>query len=119
MSYETLEERPLSQKGAWKDFPLGSSVAVFKVCAKMLAMVARRESPLRIPLKCDPHEADFFRTTFDAVQPGYAMHKDHWNTVTLDGSLPEGLLLEMIDSSYALVVRGLRRADREILESGC
>ena len=119
MTYETLEERLLSQSGAWKDFPFGNSVAVFKVCAKMFAMVAWRESPLRITLKCHPHDADFFRTTFDAVQPGYAMHKDHWNTVTLDGSLPEGLLLEMIESSYALVVRGLRRADREMLESGC
>jgi len=105
--------------GGWKDFPFGNSVAVFKVCAKMFAMVAWRESLLRVTLKCHPHDADFFRTTFDAVQPGYAMHKDHWNTVTLDGSLPEGLLLEMIESSYALVVRGLRRADREMLESGC
>lgn len=115
MTYETLEERLLAQVGAWKDFPFGPNYAVFKVAGKMFALVAWRRSPLRITLKCDPHDADFFRMTFDAVRPGIGMHKDHWNTVTLDGSLPEGMLLDMIDASYALVVQGLPRADRERL----
>jgi len=117
MTYDALEESLLSKKEAWKDFPFGSSVAVCKVCAKTVSFVAWCDSPLRVTLKCDPYDADFFRTAFAAVQPGRVMHKDHWNTVTLDGSLPEGLLMEMIDSSYALVVRGLRREDREKLES--
>jgi predicted DNA-binding protein (MmcQ/YjbR family) len=40
------------------------------------------------------------------------MSKDHWNTVTLDGSIPEDAVLRMIDESYALVVQGLRKTDR-------
>ena len=115
MTYETLEERLLSQKGAWKDFPFGSSVAVFKVCAKMFAMVAWRESPLRITLKCDPDDAMALRDQNEAVQPGYYMNKRHWNTITLDGSIPYDEVLRMIDNSYSLVVRGLKKALRQEL----
>ena len=117
MKYDILEERLLSQKGAFKDFPFGDDVAVFKVVGKMFALVAWSDDPLRITLKCDPDEANFLRSLFDAVKPGYYMNKDHWNTITLDGSVPEDVLLKMINSSYALVVRGLRKSDREKLEN--
>lgn len=73
---------------------------------------------LRISLKCDPLEADFFRSMYDAVKPGYHLNKSHWNTVALDGSVPEGLLRKMIDSSYALVVKGLTKVEREQLKGG-
>jgi predicted DNA-binding protein (MmcQ/YjbR family) len=52
---------------------------------------------------------------FSAIQPGYYMNKNHWNTVTLDGSVPQELLLTMIEASYRLVVKGLRKAERELL----
>jgi predicted DNA-binding protein (MmcQ/YjbR family) len=115
MNYYELEKCLLSQKGAAKDFPFGSDVAVFKVAGKMFALVAWNDAPLRITLKCDPDEADYFRTMYDAVKPGYYMNKAHWNTITLDGSVPEELLLKMINSSYALVVKGLRKSEREKL----
>jgi predicted DNA-binding protein (MmcQ/YjbR family) len=51
------------------------------------------------------------------VKPGYAMNKDHWNTIHLDGSIPKGILLDMIDASYALVVKKLAKADRFKLEN--
>jgi predicted DNA-binding protein (MmcQ/YjbR family) len=117
-TYCALEERLLSKEGAWKDFPFGLDYAVFKVADRMFALIAWRRSPLYITLKCDPHDADFLRQMFDAVRPGIGMHKDHWNTITLDGSVPEGLLLEMIDSSYGLVVRGLPKTERERLATG-
>lgn len=115
MNYDALEKQLLSQKGAARDYPFGPEAAVFKVAGKMFAIVTWEDDPLRISLKCDPAEADFFRTMYDAVQPGYHLNKSHWNTITLDGSVPEELLVKMIHSSYALVVKGLPKAEREQL----
>ncbi|MFN8569524.1 MAG: MmcQ/YjbR family DNA-binding protein [Kouleothrix sp.] len=63
-------------------------------------------------LKCDPSQAQFLRDAFAAVQPGYHLNKQHWNTVTIDGSIPPEGLQAMIDDSYRLVVAGLSRAAR-------
>ncbi|MDU0460554.1 MAG: MmcQ/YjbR family DNA-binding protein [Geobacteraceae bacterium] len=115
MTYDMLEQLLLSHKGAAIDYPFGPDAAVFKVAGKMFALVAIEDVPLRITLKCDPIEADFLRTMYSAIIPGYYMNKQHWNTITLDGSVPEELLLKMIDSSYTLVVKGLRKAERAAL----
>jgi DNA polymerase III epsilon subunit-like protein len=45
------------------------------------------------------------------------MNKKHWNTVTLDGSIPDGELRQMIDESYELVVQGMTRADQARLQT--
>jgi predicted DNA-binding protein (MmcQ/YjbR family) len=45
------------------------------------------------------------------------MNKNHWNTLTLDGSIPQAEVLGMIDASYQLVVRGLKKAERQALEA--
>jgi predicted DNA-binding protein (MmcQ/YjbR family) len=116
MTYETLAELLLARNGAVEDYPFGPEVAVFKVAGKMFALVALDETPLRLTLKCDPVEADFLRSIYAAIKPGYHMNKQHWNTITLDGSVPQELLLKMINSSYGLVVKGLRRAEREQLQ---
>jgi predicted DNA-binding protein (MmcQ/YjbR family) len=117
MEYQILESHLLSKKGSFKDFPFGPNAAVFKVAGKMFALVALNEKSLRITLKCDPDDADALRMMFDAVKPGYAMNKDHWNTIHLDGSIPEDILLNMIDASYCLVVNKLRKEDRSKLEN--
>jgi predicted DNA-binding protein (MmcQ/YjbR family) len=115
MTFEVLAQLLLSRKGAVEDYPFGPQAAVYKVAGKMFALVAPDEAPLRLTLKCDPIEADFLRSTFAAIRPGYHMNKQHWNTITLDGSVPQELLHRMINSSYALVVKGLSRAEREQL----
>ena len=43
------------------------------------------------------------------------MNKEHWNTIILDGSVPDELIYKMIDDSYKLVVKGLKKSDREKL----
>lgn len=115
MTYEILAALLLSRKGAVEDYPFGPEAAVFKVAGKMFALIGVDETPLRLTLKCDPVDADFLRNIYGAIKPGYHMNKQHWNTITLDGSVPQELLHKMINSSYALVVKGLRRAEREQL----
>ena len=67
-------------------------------------------------LKCDPDEANALRDVFVAVIPGYHMNKKHWNTVILDGTIPVSEIERMIDRSYGLVVKGLKKAERQALE---
>ncbi len=106
----------LSRPDAWIDHPFGPDVAVFKICSRMFATLGYEADVARINLKCDPEEALALRDIFEAVLPGYHMNKAHWNTVILDGSIPDGELERMIDRSYALVVRKLPRAERVALE---
>jgi predicted DNA-binding protein (MmcQ/YjbR family) len=115
MTFEALAELLLSRKGAVEDYPFGPEAAVFKVGGKMFAIVALSAAPLQLSLKCEPIEADFLRSIYPAIRPGYHLNKRHWNTVTLDGSVPSALLTKMIDSSHALVVKGLTKAARERL----
>ena len=115
MEYEQLEKLLLAKKEAVKEFPFGEDAAVLKVMGKMFALVAWADEPIRITLKCDPEEVDYFRSTYAAIQPGYYMNKRHWNTISLDNTIPEDLLQEMLDSSYELVVKGLSKADRQRL----
>ena len=71
----------------------------------MFALSGLRSRPLRVSLKCEPELGEGLRLTYEAIQPGYHLNKRHWNTVTIDGSLPERMVLDMIEDSYALVVR--------------
>ena len=109
MEIEALRSYLLKKQGAFEDFPFGPDVMVYKVMGKMFALVFGDESLLRINLKCDPELALHLRAKYNAVQPGYHMNKKHWNTIILDGSIPNDELSTMIDDSYNLVIKGLKK----------
>jgi len=102
--------------GAGYSFPFGEDAMVFKVCHKVFAMIASdNEGTIRINLKCDPDRALELRDIFESVIPGYHMNKKHWNTLILNGELPQGEIERQIDDSYELVVEGLNQKQREQL----
>lgn len=108
-----------SKKGAEETFPFDATTLVMKVMGKMFALMPTdmpEDQPQTINLKCEPALAEVLRQTYDAVKPGYHMNKQHWNTVVLDGSIPDDEIFEMVDNSYALVVKSLTKAQRERLE---
>jgi predicted DNA-binding protein (MmcQ/YjbR family) len=90
-----VEERPFRDP----------DVTVFKAGGKIFAITRLDGSPLRVSLKCDPDLAEQLRLTYPAITPGYHLNKRHWNTIALDGSLPEQMVRDMIEDSYALVAR--------------
>ena len=104
-----------ARPGAAEDYPFGDDVAVYKVAGKMFALVSLGKPPGSISLKCDPDLAVELRAQYPAVTAGYHLSKRHWNTVALDGSVPEDELAEMIAHSYELVVAGLTKAARSKL----
>lgn len=115
MNVEDISEYCLRKKGVVEDFPFDEETLAFKVAGKMFALIPLERVPLQINLKCDPEQVVELREKYDAVQPGYHMNKDHWNTVIIDGRLKSNLIFEWIDNSYGLVVKGLKKADREKL----
>lgn len=106
------------------DFPFGKDVEVFKVKGKMFATLAlgkgnekdtdgKMAGNFCMNLKCDPEEAVMLRDIFPAVIPGYHMNKAQWNTVILDGSIPQGEVERMIDNSFNLVVSKMTKKDQQ------
>lgn len=100
-----------------EETPFGPEVLVYKVAGKMFALLSPDEIPASLNLKCDPERAIELRDRHEAILPGYHMNKRHWNTLRLDGSLPSGLIQELIHHSHALVVAGLPKRDRERLQT--
>lgn len=115
MKFDILREYLSKKKGATEEFPFGPTAMVFKVMGKMFALIAVDKDPLRINLKCEPDLAMHLRHAYNAVLPGYHMNKKHWNTVIMDGSIPDAEIRKMIDDSYELVVAILNKSDREKL----
>lgn len=118
----------LDRLGTTEGTPFGPDALVYKVQGKVFAIIGlgnktdTKQTDLdpslvgvRINLKCDPDKALALRDMFDAVIPGYHMNKKHWNTVIIGGDLPIEEFFALVDHSYALVVKSLKKADREAL----
>jgi predicted DNA-binding protein (MmcQ/YjbR family) len=102
-TYQKYKKLFLSHKEVVETFPFGPEVAVYKTNQKIFAILTVEDGIWYSNLKCDPIWAEVLRKKHPAVQPGYHMNKKHWNTVTLDGSLPNNLILKMVELSYVLV----------------
>jgi predicted DNA-binding protein (MmcQ/YjbR family) len=108
-----LKTRCLGWPGASEEFPFGDEVSVFKVGGKMFALCALdAEPPLQLSVKCDPELAVQLRSAYAAITPGYHLNKRHWNTIALDGSVPDEMLTDLLGDSYDLVVGSLPKARR-------
>jgi predicted DNA-binding protein (MmcQ/YjbR family) len=112
-----LHELCLSFPGSVETFPFGPETSVFKIEGKMFALSQLAQRPLRVSLKCEPLLAEHLREAHPAVIPGYHLNKRHWNTVIIDGSLPEQMIEDMIEDSYDLVVSQLPVSRRRSLGS--
>jgi len=106
----------LSKPGAWEDYPFDDITPVLKVGKKMFALIRTESPPLQINLKCDPELSRDLREVYEDITPGYHMNKKHWNTVNIQGSLPEEEIKKLIDLSYDLVVKSLPKREREALQ---
>ena len=91
-----------SRPNADEEFPFGPDVRVFKVGGKIFALLDF-ESPAHLSLKCDPDRAEMLREVYPAIVAGYHLNKRHWNTITLDNSVPADECGALIEHSYTLV----------------
>lgn len=117
MDVEFLRDYCLSKPGCTESFPFDAETLVIKVMGKMFALIPL-ERGNEIALKCDPERALELREEWEEITGAYHMNKTHWNTVRVDGRVPNALIQDLIDHSYTLVVATLKKADREALSRG-
>jgi predicted DNA-binding protein (MmcQ/YjbR family) len=103
MNIEILREYCISKKNVTESFPFGDDTLVFKTEGRIFALV-NLEGDLSINLKCNPAQAIELRERYSSVIPGYHMNKKHWNTIYIDGSVPDKEVFSWIDHSYDLVL---------------
>jgi len=105
MTKRELIDYCLTYPAAFEDYPFDGEAAVMKHSGnkKMFALINHKDNRLYINLKCEPMKADFLRGVYKCVTPGWHMNKTHWNTVYIDGDVPEHELYEMIRHSFDLI----------------
>ena len=116
MNIEDFRNYCLRKPGTTEEFPFDDTTLAFKVLGKIYAITSIAREGFTVNLKCDPEYALELREQYEDVQPGYHMSKKHWNTVDFEGSMDIKLLSELIDHSYDMVVKGLKKKDREFLQ---
>ena len=70
---------------------------------KIFLWIYERNGYVNLNVKADPKWRDFWRSAYESVQAGYHQNKEHWNTIILDGTVPEQEIQRMIAESYDLV----------------
>ncbi|WP_415883936.1 MmcQ/YjbR family DNA-binding protein [Neptuniibacter sp. QD34_54] len=127
MDAKSAQEYCLSRPESQLDFPFMPDVPVFKVKGKMFALLGQCGTTGKelgpefanyhfLNLKCDPEEAIMLRDVFPEVRSAYHMSKKHWISVVLKDSIPTKEIERLIDRSYGLVVKNLKKVERQQLE---
>ena len=116
MNIEDYRNYCLKMPGVTEGFPFDNNTIVFKVMNKMFAL-AGVENFVSTNLKCDPELAVELREAFHSIKPGFHMNKKHWNTIEIEGDVPDKKLFELISHSYDLVVNGLTKKLKEELNA--
>ena len=122
--YPWLETYLLSKPGAVTDFKVEWQWQRYQVGGRLFAAICTPspsypayQGRTMVLLKCDPRLAEAFRAQYPDVIPGFYSDKRHWNSVYLDGAVPDEVLQSLCDMSYELVFQKLtRRTQKEILE---
>ncbi len=115
MDIEILRDYCLAKPCVTESTPFGPDPLVMKVCNKMFCLFSISNF-VSANLKCDPAEAIELRDSYTAVKPGFHMNKKHWNTVDFNKDVPDDMVLQMVDSSYDLIVKSLPKKVRDAIK---
>ncbi|MEG1993251.1 MAG: MmcQ/YjbR family DNA-binding protein [Acetivibrio sp.] len=95
----------LTLKAVFKDTPFHDPnwvVIRHKENKKIFAWIYEKENHIWINVKCNPEWRDLWRSTYKSVLPGWHLNKEHWNSIILDGTVPDMEIKRMIEESYDL-----------------
>ena len=93
--YNVYEEKPFRDSN-WQ-------LVRIKGSKKTFLWIYEREGYINLNVKVNPEWRDFWRSAYESVTAGYHLNKEHWNTIILDGTIPEEEIKRMIAESYDLV----------------
>ncbi len=103
MTLGDLIDYALTKPETEETLPFGPDVLVLKTNGKSFLLIPLNSDPVQFNAKCDPEKALQLRESYEGILPGYHMNKKHWNTILLNGSVPDKLIRELIDHSYELI----------------
>lgn len=113
VNHQHLMEVGLDCRGTSLRYPFDPDLPVLFVRERMFALLGKHSGVESVNLKTSPDEAWLQRETYrGSVLPGYHMNKQHWNTVLLNGTVPDDVILVMFQESYLLVAAKLPKAQR-------
>ncbi|MCX7615299.1 MAG: MmcQ/YjbR family DNA-binding protein [Clostridiales bacterium] len=123
MKYDWLDAYLLQKTGAVRDFKIEWQWERYLISGKMFAATCTPDPKYKphngrkmVILKCDPLAAEMFRKEYPDVVPGFYCDKRCWNTIYLDGEVPNEVLKSMCDMSYQLVFEKLpKKVQKEVL----
>lgn len=116
MNYPWLDEYLLAKPGATKLYKGEWEATLYQLAGKMFAMVGgdKQGRPI-VTLKLDPSHGDMLRQQYADIIPGYYMNKLHWNSLYLEGVVPDEVVKQMADESHQLILEGLSKKQRQEL----
>lgn len=85
---------------------------------KGFAFIYTHGEALQVNVKCEPGMIAFWQNAFPGVIPGYHMNKTHWNTILLDGSVPDREIMTMLADSYRLTAPPMKTQNRKSEREG-
>ena len=119
MNIEQLREYCLKKKAVTEEFPFDEHTLVFKVLGKIFVMAPLDKWDIgeaSITLKCDPEYTIELREQYDSIYAGPYVSNKHWNTIAIyKGELQTKLILDLIDHSYEMVIKGMTKKLRDKL----
>jgi len=116
MPYPWMDEYFMNLPGTTKDYQQDWQATRYFLADKMYAMIGGDKSGRQIvTLKCDPIFAEMLRNQYEDIVPGYYMNKQHWNSLYLEGKVPDSVLKDMIDMAHRLVLEKLPKKKRDSL----
>lgn len=119
MKYDWIDEYNLSKTGVTKDFKEEWGWDRYFIGGKMFGAIGTHKDGRKIiTLKCEPTFGIMLRQNYEDIIPGYYMNKVHWNTVYMDGNVPNEVIKEMIDMSYILIFSSLTKKVQKEIKGG-
>jgi len=95
----------LKWKNTYEDYPFRDknwTLIRHKENKKVFAWIFKREDYIWINLKCENDWLDFYRQNYPSIVPAFHLNKDHWNSIILDGTIPDEVIHDLIRKSYNL-----------------
>lgn len=103
---EEALEYGLSFKDTYQEAPFHDDnwqLVRVKGSRKAFLWTYERNGYINLNVKADPGWRDFWRSTYKSVIAGWHQNKEHWNTIILDGTIPDKDIKRMIKESYELI----------------
>ena len=108
LSREDVLEYGLTFSNVYVDTPFHDQNWVllrYEKNKRAFAWTYEREGHIWVNVKVDPEWRDFWRNTYSSVIPAYHQNKEHWNSIILDGTIPDTDIKRMIAESYDLICK--------------